>query len=115
MGRLSNPAEPLETLVGGGASGSNQVQEKASRRSKGSSSPSSSGAPENLGRLSNPLVKPAGEDSTSSFVPTSDRSAPSQIQRRLRTSEVDELVAAYQGPARVSSTLALASVCTGPR
>ena len=72
-GRLSNPDEAVETLAVQGSRASRGARETPNEGPKQASDPSGDAAPEERGRLSNP------------------------VQRRLPTSDVDALVGLYQG------------------
>ena len=76
MGRLSNPPEPLETLVGQGLQSPRPRQNTRARRQRQAHAAPETAAQETTGRLSNP--------------------APRAIQRRLHTSDIAKLVARYR-------------------
>ena len=76
MGRLSNPPEPVETLVGQGVMGSCELLGRVPESLVGSACSSRSRRLEETGQLSNP--------------------ARDQIQRRLTDADVDELVARHR-------------------
>jgi transposase-like protein len=81
MGRLSNPPDSLEILAGQGIADFGASRGKAPKRAKRTPSASRSDRWEEKGRLSNPSIEPMG---------------PHRTQTRLRSVEVEELVAAYR-------------------
>ena len=76
MGRLSNPAEPLETLVGQGLQSPRRRQNIRARRPRQAPAASETAPQETTGRLSNPGPRP--------------------IQRRLNAADIADLVAGYR-------------------
>ena len=83
MGRLSNPAEPLETLTPQGIHGTRRSPERWSRQPIHSLTGSESAVLETRGRLSNP--------------------APRTVQRRLWESEVESIAVDYQAGRSIRS------------
>jgi hypothetical protein len=96
MGRLSNPARPLDTLAGQGIAGASETRERASKRAKRTSSPSAPGDREEKGQLSNPSIEPSGLRSAVQASATTARPGPHRTHTRLRPVEVDDMVAAYR-------------------
>ena len=76
MGRLSNPAEPLETPVGQGLQSPRRRQNIRARRPRQAPAASETAPQETTGRLSNPRSRP--------------------IQRRLNATDIADLVAGYR-------------------
>ncbi len=100
MGRLSNPPEPLETLVGQRIAFTSVVAKRASKRARHSPIGSRSADLNNKGQLSNP-VNPSPQDRRATHVPRSTTAKSNRVQKRLRTADIDELVAAYRAGVRV--------------
>ena len=96
MRRLLIPPESLESLAGQGIAGSGDTRENGSKRPKRVRSPSGSGDEKETGQLSNPSIESTGIPAAAPIPATTDRAGPHRTQKRLRTAEVDELVAAYQ-------------------
>jgi AraC-like DNA-binding protein len=85
-GQLSNPPETLETVTGQGIERAPEAHEEPSKQAICSPTASKSDVQEVPGRLSNPSV------------PTSPPPSPRphrQVQRRLRTSDVDDICESY--------------------
>ena len=76
MGRLSNPPEPLQTVVTQGSQSPRQTRKERSAAVREVTAAAEPAAAEDTERLSNPARRP--------------------VQRRLRSSEVDTLVARYE-------------------
>jgi hypothetical protein len=85
-GRLSNPPETLATLAGQGVESSHDAHEYPSKQAICSPTASGTARQDTPGRLSNPSV-PSG--------PLPSPRPPRQVQRRLSTSDVDEISASY--------------------
>ena len=83
MGRLSNPAEPLETLTPQGTHGHLRSRERRTKQPIHSPTGSESAVQENPGRLSNP--------------------GPRAIQRRLNTTDIARLIADYNAGQSLSN------------
>ena len=94
MGRLSNPPEPLETLVGQGIAVTPLLAERALKRARHSPIGSRSANLNNEGQLSNP-VKPSPQVGRAIQVSRATTTKSNRVQKRLRTADIDELVAAY--------------------
>ncbi len=99
MGRLSNPADALETLTGPGATAFNRSTRKTTKGSSHSPTASRSRNHEEKGQLSNPTLMLSHDcrdhiQDTGGFEESKGRRR--SVQRRLSSSDVDALVAAYK-------------------
>jgi hypothetical protein len=105
-GRLSNPAEPLETLVGRGIAVSAAADKRAARRANHSPDGCRSADHNDEGQLSNPPNESPRAGPVMPLSATIEQSRSSRVQKRLRIAEVDELVAAYRAGGRVDALAA---------
>jgi lambda repressor-like predicted transcriptional regulator len=99
MGRLSNPPDPLESLAGQGIADSSETRENAAKRVEHAPNPSASGGREEEGQLSHPSTASTEVLTAMQASATTDHPRRHQVQKRLRGTEVDDLVAAYRAGA----------------